>query len=97
MVMTLTRNQSRNVWVTILSSVVVCLIGVLVWLVVTWPGDAAAAPSVPVPQLNAKQYENINTGNDGSVDHYCVGSTGMWYEQQNPYTFTVEGNDPLCR
>lgn len=100
----LTRNQKFNVKVTVVASVVVALVGFICFLAVNAlsSNNAAATNTPPVHQVNMSHYTVVNPGSnnpngDPSVDHFCSGSTGLWYEQSSPYAFQVLGNDPLCR
>lgn len=85
--MTLTRKQ-KNVLLNIISGVLVAtVIGLLCY--------AAATPGTRT--VNVQRYEKINLGNDdGTVDHFCLGTTGIWMGP-NSSDFAVLAGDPQCR
>lgn len=98
--MSLTGKQKRNLGHLLFWLLVVCMIGAGAFgiaSIATGSQPAAATPKAPpVPQVNAQHYEQINTANDNTVDHYCVGSDGMWFGYYSGQ-FAVMKDDPLCR
>jgi hypothetical protein len=93
---TLTKKQKSAAATAILFSGAACLLSVLGWVIVTvLQQPAQAQPHVTT--VNAQRYERISLGNDdGTVDHFCLGTTGVWYGP-NSSDFTVQAGDPLCR
>lgn len=94
--MTLTKRQKTAAFHAVLVSIVVCVIGALCFTVVNiMTQPAAAQPDIRT--VNTQRYEQVHLGNnDGTVDHFCLGTTGIWYGPNNG-DFAVEAGDPQCR
>lgn len=93
--MTLTRKQKNVAFNAILISIVLCVLGVLCYVIVTTV-DQPAAADPNIRTVNAQRYEQVSLGNDGNVAHFCLGTTGIWYGP-NSGDFAVEAGDPQCR
>lgn len=94
----LTKRQKHNIVTTLLIGVVCVVLGCVCYAIAAvWPSPSqATVQAPPTPQVSASRFEQINTVNDGTFDHNCVGHEGMWI---GPDTgdFSVVPNDPLCR
>lgn len=94
--MNLTKKQKNVMVFVMLTSVAVCVIGALCFTIVNvMTRPAAAQPDIRT--VNTQRYEQVSLGNnDGTVDHFCLGTTGIWYGPNNG-DFAVEAGDPQCR
>jgi hypothetical protein len=97
---TLTRHQKRNLQNLGIIALCVCIAGAVVFglvLLFSSLGSTQATVNPPAPpQVNARNFEQINTANDETVDHYCVGKDGLFFGQSTG-DFSVAVNDPLCK
>jgi hypothetical protein len=90
-----TRKQRSVALNAILVSIVACVLGALGYMIVTaLQQPAQAQPNIPI--VNTRGYEQVKTVNDGIIDHYCLGTTGIWFGS-NSQQFAVEAGDPQCR
>ena len=98
--MTLTRKQQRVAFNLIVSSIIAVvfgLFGLVCWALASSLAQPPASAQPNVHTVNTQRYEKISLGNDdGTVDHFCLGTTGLWYGP-NSGDFAVVAGDPLCR
>jgi uncharacterized membrane protein YagU involved in acid resistance len=95
--MNLTKKQKKDLGNTAFFTVVAAvLVGLVIWGTVTLLSSPAKAVNTPpVPQVNASRFEQINTSNDNTTDHYCLGKEGFFFGP-NSGDFAVIKDDPLC-
>lgn len=96
--MKLTKEQKRNLGNLIWGVLVAGVVSFAVWgmiLLAHSLNTPAQANTPPVPQVNSSRYEQINTPNDGTVDHSCIGKDGLFFGV-NTGDFTAVANNPLC-
>lgn len=99
--MRLTWKQKHNLGVLAMWVVGVCALGAgifgLVALYQSMDHPAAVAPApVAYRQVTANKYEQINFSNDPTLDHYCIGSEGFFWDQDTE-NVVVTPNDSLCK